>query len=102
MALAPLISWISPHSPKLRFLSSSKIGRKIVGFGKNLFWELVPCVEVTLVSNFYPIWCHIAQESSLGRKGQILGENHVFRDLLSDNVRLTVSTRRSFTILVVF
>jgi hypothetical protein len=38
------------------------------------------------VSKFHPIWCHIAQESSLGRKGWILVKNHVFRDLLSDNV----------------
>jgi hypothetical protein len=60
------------------FLSSSKIGRKIIGFGKNHFWELVPCVEVTLVSKFYSIYSTIAQESKLGRKRLILGENHVF------------------------
>jgi hypothetical protein len=60
-------------------LSSSKIGREIIGFGKNHFWELVPCVEVTLVSNFHSIWSNIAQESNLGRKGQILRENHVFQ-----------------------
>jgi hypothetical protein len=47
----------------------------------------MPCVEVTLVSKFHPVWWLIAQESSLGRKGQILRENHVFRDLPVDNVR---------------
>jgi hypothetical protein len=72
--------------PKTRFLSLSKIRREIFGFGKNLFWELVPCVEVALVSKFHLIWCPVAQESRLGRKEQILGENHVSRDLLSDIV----------------
>jgi hypothetical protein len=37
---------------------------------------------------FYLIWCPIAQESSLGRKRWILGENSISRDLLPDNVRL--------------
>jgi hypothetical protein len=69
-------------------LSSSKIGREIFGFGKNLFWKLVPCIEVTLVSKFHLIWCPIAEEPSLGRKRRILGENCVSRDLLPDNVRL--------------
>jgi hypothetical protein len=48
------------------FLSSSKIGREIVEFGKTLFWELVYCVEVTLISKFHSIWSSIAQESNLG------------------------------------
>jgi hypothetical protein len=52
---------------------------EIIGFGKNLFWELVPCVKVTLVSKFHSIWRTIAQESNFGRKGQILGVNHVFQ-----------------------
>jgi hypothetical protein len=39
------------------------------------------------VSKFYPILCPIAQESSLGRKGWILGENRVSRDLLPDIVQ---------------
>jgi hypothetical protein len=30
-------------------------------------WKLVPCVEVTLMSKFHPIWCLIAQESKLRR-----------------------------------
>jgi hypothetical protein len=60
---------------------------EIIGIGKNLFWELVPCVEETLVSKFHTIWCPIAQESSLGRTGRILGENRVSRDLPADNVR---------------
>jgi hypothetical protein len=47
--------------------------------GKNHFCKLVPCIEVTLVSKFHPSWCPIAQESNLGRKGQILGENRVFQ-----------------------
>jgi hypothetical protein len=78
IVLAPSISWISPRSPKPKFLSLSKIRREIIGFGKNLFWELVSCVEVTLVCKFHSIWSTIAQESNLGRKGQILRENCVF------------------------
>jgi hypothetical protein len=66
-------------APKPRFLSSSKIGREIIGFGENLFWKLVPCVEVTLVSKFHLSWCPIARESNLGRKGWILGEDHIFQ-----------------------
>jgi hypothetical protein len=31
-------------------------------------WELVPCVEVTLVSKLHPIWRLVAQESKLRRK----------------------------------
>jgi hypothetical protein len=79
---------------KPRFLSSSKIRREIIGFGKIIFWELVPCAKMTLVSKFHLIWSTIAQESNLGRKGQILRENHVFqrpptRQFLAppDNVR---------------
>jgi hypothetical protein len=36
-------------------LSSSKIEREILGFVKNLFWELVLGVEVTLVSKLHLI-----------------------------------------------
>jgi hypothetical protein len=69
----------SSPPPKPRFLSSSQIKKEIIRFGKNLFWELVPYVEVALVSKFHSIWITIVQESYLGRKGQILGENHVFQ-----------------------
>jgi hypothetical protein len=32
------------------------LGREIIGFRKkNLFYKLVPCVEVNLVSKFHPI-----------------------------------------------
>jgi hypothetical protein len=31
------------------------------------------------MSKFHPIWSTIAQESNLGRKERILGENHVFQ-----------------------
>jgi hypothetical protein len=55
MALAPSISWFLLVPLKPRFFSSSKIRSKIFGFGKNLFWELVPCVEVTLESKFHPV-----------------------------------------------
>jgi hypothetical protein len=48
-------------------------------FKKNLFQELVPCVEVTLVSKFYSIWSTIVQESNLGKREWILRENHVFQ-----------------------
>jgi hypothetical protein len=71
IALVLSISWISPRPPKPRFLSSSKIRREIFAFGKKTFWELVPCVEVTLVSKFHLIWYPIAQESSLESKGRI-------------------------------
>jgi hypothetical protein len=53
-------------------LSSSKTEREILGLGKNLFSELVPGVEVTLVPKFHSIWSTIAQELSFGRKGWIL------------------------------
>jgi hypothetical protein len=69
----------SSFPQNLGFLSSSKIEREIVGFRKNLFCELVPCVEVTLVSMFHLIWSTIAQESNLGIKEGILGENRVFQ-----------------------
>jgi hypothetical protein len=72
--------------PKPRFFSSSKIGREIVEFEKKLFWELVLYIEVTLVSKFHLIYSTIAQESNLGRKGRILGETRVSRDLLPDIV----------------
>jgi hypothetical protein len=66
MALAALISSNSLHSSKPSVLSSSKIRKEIIGFGKkNLFWDLVPCVVVAFVSKFHPIWCPIAQESRL-------------------------------------
>jgi hypothetical protein len=37
-------------------------------FVKKTLSELVPCVEVTLVSKFHSILCLIAQKSRLGRK----------------------------------
>jgi hypothetical protein len=77
MVLTSSISHISPSSPKSRFFSSSQIRREIIEFAKTLYWELVTCVEVTLVSKVHLIWYPIAQESSLGRKGQILVENRV-------------------------
>jgi hypothetical protein len=40
------------------------------------------------MSKFHLIWCPIAQESRLGRKGHILGKNRVSRDPQSDKVRL--------------
>jgi hypothetical protein len=61
------------------FFSSSKIRREIIRFGKTLFWDLVPCVEVTLVSKLHLIWSAIAQESRLGRKGRIFWRNCVFQ-----------------------
>jgi hypothetical protein len=30
------------------------------------------------MSKFHSIWCPMAQESSLGRKGRTLGENRIF------------------------
>jgi hypothetical protein len=66
--------------------NSSKMERKILGHGKNLFWELVPGVEVTLVSKFHLIWSNITQESNFGRKGWILGRKICSRDFLPDFV----------------
>jgi hypothetical protein len=40
---------------KSRFLSSSEMRREIFKFRKNLFWKLVPCVEVTIVPKFHPV-----------------------------------------------
>jgi hypothetical protein len=99
------------------FFSSSKIGREIIAFRrkKTLFWKLVPFIEVTIVSKFHPIWCHIAQESSLGRKEWILvkimfletyyqtmSDSMIQCPKLTDNVQLTVLARCSLTVLVVF
>jgi hypothetical protein len=39
-------------------------------------WELISCVEVTLVSKFHSILCLVAQESRLERKGSILNKNY--------------------------
>jgi hypothetical protein len=74
--------------------NSSKMERKILGLGKNLFWELVPGVEVTLVSKFHSIWSNIAQESNFGMKGVDFGKKNLLPRLptglylaLSDFVR---------------
>jgi hypothetical protein len=71
-----------PHNLVLRVHPKSE--EISLDSGKKLFWELVPCVKVTLVSKFHPIWCPIAQESMLGVKGQILWEKRVSRYLLLD------------------
>jgi hypothetical protein len=44
---------LSVDLQNLGFSSSHKIGREILGFRKTLFWELVPCLEVTLVFKFW-------------------------------------------------
>jgi hypothetical protein len=79
MTLTPSISQISPSPPppKARFLSSSKIRREIVGFGNDLFGELVPFVEVTLVSKFHPIWCS-SSRIKFGKKGVDFGRKSRF------------------------
>jgi hypothetical protein len=46
---------------------------------KTYFRKVFPCVEVTLVSEFHLIWCLIAQESKLGRKGRILDKKMCFQ-----------------------
>jgi hypothetical protein len=75
MALGLSIWQIFPFSPKHRFLRvHPKSEGKSLYLGKPL-WELVPCVEVTLVSNFHSILCLVAQESRLGRKGSTLTKN---------------------------
>jgi hypothetical protein len=77
MALAPSIRWISPGSPKTYFFEFIQNQKENFGFGKTLFWKLIPYVEVTLVSKFHPIWCPIAHESRLGRQRRILGKHRV-------------------------
>jgi hypothetical protein len=52
IALAPSIWWISPDTPKPRFLSSSKIGREIFGFGKNNFGNLFLVLRLPLCPSF--------------------------------------------------
>jgi hypothetical protein len=71
-----LVLWVHPKSEGIS-----------LDLGKNLCWELVPYVVVTLVSKFHSIWCPIAQESRLKRKGWILWENRVSRYLIPDKVR---------------
>jgi hypothetical protein len=68
-------------------LSSSKIEREILGLRKNLFWEHVPGIKVTLISKFRSIWSTIVQESSFERKERILGRKISSRDLLLDFVQ---------------
>jgi hypothetical protein len=69
----------SSFPQNLGFLVHPKSEVKSLDLEKNLYWEHVPCVGVTLVSKFHSIWSTIAQESNMERKGRILGENHVFR-----------------------
>jgi hypothetical protein len=80
MALAPLISQISPCFLKAQFFEFIQNRKGNLWIWENLFWELVPCVEVTFVSKFHPIWRPIVQESSLGRNGRILGEVRIYRN----------------------
>jgi hypothetical protein len=42
-------------SPNARFLELIQNRKGIFGFEKKLFWEFILCVEVTLVSRFYPM-----------------------------------------------
>jgi hypothetical protein len=64
------------HFPQnLGSSSLSKIEREIFGFEKKTIWELIPCVEMTLMSNFHSILCLVAQESRLGRKCLVLTQN---------------------------
>jgi hypothetical protein len=68
MALNPLIWRISPISSKTKILRvHPKSKEKSLDLGKKPRLELVPCVEVTLVSKFHPIWWHVAQESKVRR-----------------------------------
>jgi hypothetical protein len=68
MALAPSIWRISLFPPKPRFFEFIQNRKGNIWIWKKSHWELVPCIEVTLVSKFYPIWCLVAQESKLRRK----------------------------------
>jgi hypothetical protein len=54
IALAPSIWQISPVSSKTMILRVHPKSEPPL--------DLVPYVEMTLVSKFYPIWCLIAQE----------------------------------------
>jgi hypothetical protein len=55
---------LSQFLKKLGFLSSSKIGREIFGFGKDLFRNTIPFVE-TLVSKFCEIWWTVTRDPLL-------------------------------------
>jgi hypothetical protein len=67
----------SSFPQNIGFLIHPKLKGKALDLGKPL-WGTFSCVEVTLVSKFHLIWSIIAQESNLGRKEQILGENRIF------------------------
>jgi hypothetical protein len=43
---------------------------EIYGSGKNQCRELVPCVEVNVMSKFHLVWGPIAQESNLEEMGR--------------------------------
>jgi hypothetical protein len=66
MALALRFGGFLPILPKSRFFSSCKIEREMFGFGKNLFGNIVPFVEVTLVSMFHEIWWTETRDQLLG------------------------------------
>jgi hypothetical protein len=68
MSLAPSIWRISPISPKPIFFEFIQNQKGNIWIWEKPLWELVPCVKVTLVSKFHPIWCLLAQESKLRRK----------------------------------
>jgi hypothetical protein len=63
MALAHSICGFLPFLPKPMFFNFIQNQKGNLWIWQKPHWELVPCVEVILVSKFHPIWCLVAQES---------------------------------------
>jgi hypothetical protein len=76
MALAHSIWQISliPPPQTLVLQVHPKLKVKSLYLGKPI-WELVNCVEVTLVSKLHSILCLTTQESRLEKKGSVLNKN---------------------------
>jgi hypothetical protein len=55
MALTPLIGRFHEFSKTYVFQVHPKYKEKSWDLGKTLFWELVPCIEVTFFLKFHPI-----------------------------------------------
>jgi hypothetical protein len=78
MALAHSISWISPRSPKPWFLSSSKIGWKIIGFGeKPLLGTCSLCWGDPYVQVSFDL-VHYSSRIKFGKKGADFGRKSCF------------------------
>jgi hypothetical protein len=81
--------WLSPlqfggfllFPPKPRFFEFTQNRKGNIWIWEKPLFELVPYVEVTLVSKFHPIWCFIAQESKLKKS---FGVDRTYPAILPD------------------